>query len=153
LGLIVVQGLYCYKFLLEIWHVVQTHQLLDESGMMLAVLGLVDMAMIANLINMVTIGSESVFVGKLHLPEDKLPQWLNNMSSGMLKIKMSTSLVGVTGIHLLKSFVSIDQVPPDALHNQMYIHGMFLLSSLVLAVIERVNHPHTPSPSQETHHQ
>jgi uncharacterized protein (TIGR00645 family) len=93
----------------------------------------VDIVMIANLLVMIITGSYTSFISKKHNGE------IEKTSSGLLKVKMSTSILGVTTVHLLKTFIecSSKTVPDwDMIYKQSFIHGMFMIGSLVLAIID-----------------
>jgi uncharacterized protein (TIGR00645 family) len=130
LGLIA--GLLCYALVYAkgIYHLVTEANELTREMIMLEVLELVDMVMIANLIKMIITGSYNSFVNKDHGHTGE------NISSGLLKIKMSTSLIGVSSIHLLQTFINIENTSWDGLNKQLWIHASFLIGALLLAVIE-----------------
>lgn len=93
----------------------------------------VDIVMIANLLVMIITGSYTSFISKKHNGE------VEKTSSGLLKVKMSTSILGVTTIHLLKTFIECSNhtVPDwDLIYKQSFIHGMFMVGSLILAIID-----------------
>lgn len=140
-GLIVAGALYAYKFLLELIHLVQTVNTVSEEVLMLGVLTLVDITMVANLLVMVIVGGYATFVSRLHLDnhEDR-PDWLEKIDAGTLKVKLAGSLVGVSGIHLLKSFINVENKDPEHVKWQLLIHGMFLVSTMALALTERILH-------------
>lgn len=141
-GLVLSLLIYCVKFLIELWDLCLhgVHQ--TEAEVMLVVLGLVDITMIANLILMIMIGGYTIFVRalKFHKLEDR-PQWLNHINSGTLKVKMGMSLLGVTAIHLLKDFVDAEKVSWETMWKRLLIHGIFIVSSIVLAFVDKMLHP------------
>lgn len=141
-GLIVASMLYCYKFLGELYHLCHEINHLSEEALMLGVLGLVDVTMVANLIFMVVIGGYSIFVSKLQYvaSHSDRPEWLEKTNAASLKIKLAASLVGVSGIHLLKTFINIEEKETIHVILQVLIHVTFLLSSLALAISERILH-------------
>lgn len=131
-GLIVGQICYAFVYAKEIWHVIHGVAEFDKSQIMLAVLELVDMVMIANLLKMIITGSYNSFIAKDHgYPGE-------NTSSGVMKVKMSTSLVGVTSIHLLQTFIGIGTkpIPWDDIYKEALIHLIFVFGSIALAYIE-----------------
>ncbi len=136
-GLIVAGVIYAVKFLIELVHIAQTATSLSEEHLMLAVLTLVDITMVANLLVMVIIGGYATFVSRLNLEshEDR-PDWLQKVDAGTIKVKMAGSLVGVSGIHLLKTFINIDNRPIESVKWQIIIHLVFLASTLFLALTE-----------------
>ena len=175
-GLIVAQGVYAYRFLLDM--IALFPMVSDEHSekLLLGVLGLVDMLMVANLIAMIVIGGYTLFVSKLNIGhnEDK-PEWLDTTTAATLKIKLAAALVGVSGIHLLKTFIELGGevdlghgadshgaeshvVAGSTVDNmkimwQVVIHVVFLLSSLILSISERILHPHAshPGPTHDAH--
>jgi uncharacterized protein (TIGR00645 family) len=153
-GLILAQVLYCYKFAKEIFHLVMITESSSEMTFLLAVLTLIDIAMVANLITMVVIGGYATFVSKLDLDKsaDK-PDWLEHIDPGAIKIKLATSLVGISSIHLLKSFIFVGNPPVEGqmiiTHQdilwQVVIHMTFVLSTLLLAISEFIMHRRYPA--------
>lgn len=140
-GLIVGGLLYAYKFIKELVHMCTTISEITESALMLGVLGLVDITMVANLLIMVIIGGYSTFVSKMNIEshEDR-PEWLKKVDAGTLKVKLAGSLVGVSGIHLLKTFINIQNQEMEHVKWQVIIHVVFLLSSVMLAWSEKILH-------------
>lgn len=147
LGLIFASLLYAYRFLLELKEITLHINEVTSEELLIGVLGLVDMTMVANLIIMVVIGGYTLFVSKLHIADSEdRPEWLDKTTAATLKIKLASSLIGVSGIHLLKTFIELSHNGGHAPDNmavmwQVIIHGVFLLSSIVLAVSERILHP------------
>jgi len=141
-GLIVASILYAYKFLVELVHLTVHIQKLTEYEVLLGILGLMDITMVANLLFMVIIGGYSTFVSRIHLSQHvDRPDWLDKMDGGALKIKMASSLAIVSGIHLLRSFMNLKNVTYEEVKIQIIIHCVFLVSTLVLALTERIMHP------------
>lgn len=160
IGLIIASVLYAVRFafdLVKLMPLVFTAE--SSEPLLLAVLGLVDMTMVANLIAMIVIGGYTLFVSKLNIGshEDR-PEWLDKTTAATLKIKLASALVGVSGIHLLKTFielgggVDLSLIHPESAHAehgldnmkvmwQVVIHGVFLLSALLLSWSERILHP------------
>lgn len=140
-GLIVASVLYTYKFAVELWHLCHEVNALSEEAVMLGVLTLVDVTMVLNLLCMVIIGGYATFVSRMDLSahEDR-PDWLEKIDAGTLKVKLASSLVGVSGIHLLKSFINIGNKSPESVKWQVIIHVVFLFSTIMLAWSERVLH-------------
>lgn len=164
LGLIVAQAIYVWVFFKELWHLVdgvfidQTHQL-TEAKIMLIVLGLIDVVMIANLLIMVIIGGYETFVSRINIDgHPDQPEWLSHVNANVLKVKLAMAIIGISSIHLLKSFIEVGALngPKDA-HNytgegvmwQVIIHCVFILSALALAWIDRMSY-HRAAPG-ETH--
>jgi uncharacterized protein (TIGR00645 family) len=97
---------------------------------MLVVLGLVDMAMVANLIKMIISGSYQTFVNRIAADHTE------KVGSGLLKVKMGGSLVGISSIHLLAAFINAAGQTNRELKIKSAIHLIFLVSTIGLAVID-----------------
>ena len=140
-GLIIAQVVYCWLFMVELSHLV--HNAIDaahisEADVMLAVLGLIDVVMIANLLIMVIVGGYETFVSRLDLEgHPDQPEWLSHVNAGVLKIKLSTAIIGISSIHLLKSFINAANLEPHTLQWQVIIHVVFLISSLAMAIVDK----------------
>jgi uncharacterized protein (TIGR00645 family) len=141
LGLIVGSGLYTYKFLIELLHLATSVSTISEELLMLGILTLVDICMVLNLLVMVIIGGYATFVSRMHLDDhEDRPDWLEKVDAGTLKVKLAGALVGISGIHLLKSFINISNKDFEQVKWQIVIHVVFLFSTLMLAYTEKVLH-------------
>jgi uncharacterized protein (TIGR00645 family) len=136
-GLIFAQGLYVYKFGVELVHLVTRTDSLSDAEVMLTVVGLIDVVMVANLLIMVIIGGYETFVSRLEDHPD-LPEWLAHVNAGVLKIKLGTALISISAIHLLQAFINIEHMSDKALMWQVIIHLTFVLSALVMAYTDRI---------------
>lgn len=142
LGLIVAQGVYVYLFMVELWHLLSSafaggH--ISETETMLVVLGLIDVVMIANLLIMVIIGGYETFVSRLDLDDHPdQPEWLSHVNAGVLKIKLSTAIIGISSIHLLKTFINAANLSEHAIQWQVIIHVVFLFSALAMALVDKI---------------
>lgn len=114
----------------------------DPNRQMLMIVDLLDIIMVANLVVMVAISGYAIFIREYDVAElGNRPRWFNNINSVTQKIKMSISLVAVTGIHLLHSFFETQQTSWEILGKQIAIHATFLISTIILCGIEVVLHP------------
>ncbi|MFT4234324.1 MAG: TIGR00645 family protein, partial [Microbacterium sp.] len=160
LGLIVAQAIYVVVFLIDLWHLAVdvftdlTH--LNESTIMLAVLGLIDVVMIANLLIMVIMGGYEIFVSKLGVsdhPDE--PDWLNHVNANVLKVKLAISIISISSIHLLRTFIEVgdlgassdenvtgEQYTSEGVFWQVVIHLAFIVSALALAWIDKMSQQH-----------
>ncbi|MBN9422108.1 MAG: hypothetical protein BGO63_04050 [Candidatus Accumulibacter sp. 66-26] len=143
LGLIVAQAVYVYLFMVELWHLVGNtfagggH--VNETEIMLVVLGLIDVVMIANLLIMVIIGGYETFVSRLDLDNHPdQPEWLSHVNAGVLKIKLSTAIIGISSIHLLKTFINAANLTQHTIMWQVIIHVVFLLSALAMVWVDNI---------------
>jgi uncharacterized protein (TIGR00645 family) len=106
------------------------------------VLGLIDVVMIANLLVMVIVGGYETFVSRLHLENHPdQPEWLSHVNAGVLKVKLAMALIGISSIHLLKSFINAERLTDKVMMWQVIIHMTFVLSALLLAYIDRLVTP------------
>ena len=138
LGLIVAQGVYVFLFVKELWHLIHDAASLNEQGIMLIVLGLIDVVMISNLLVMVIVGGYETFVSRLNLEgHPDQPEWLSHVNASVLKIKLSTAIIGISSIHLLKSFINAANLSEHTLMWQVIIHVVFLFSALAMAMVDK----------------
>ena len=169
LGLIVAQGVYVVLFIKELWNLILGATSLGEQEMMLIVLGLIDVVMISNLLMMVIVGGYETFVSRLRLEgHPDQPEWLSHVNASVLKVKLAMAIIGISSIHLLKTFIAAGTVgglpmctPAQleamaAAHTsavgcatltsqgvmwQTVIHTIFILSALGIAWTDRVMNP------------
>src|SRR5690242_20652845 len=142
LGLIVAQGVYVYQFWQELVHLlslVWTQGRINETEIMLVVLGLIDVVMIANLLIMVIVGGYETFVSRLYLEgHPDQPEWLSHVNASVLKVKLATAIIGISSIHLLKTFINAKVYDAQTLIAQTSIHVVFLLSAMAIAYTDRI---------------
>lgn len=140
LGLIAAQGVYVYQFMLELMHLLAKAGILNDTEVMLIVLGLIDVVMIANLLVMVIIGGYETFVSKLDLINDSAdkPEWLSHVNAGVLKVKLAVALISISSIHLLRSFINAAHLDDRVIIAQVSIHGAFLLSAIAIAYTDKI---------------
>lgn len=139
LGLIISQCIYVYQFVLELVHLVTDISHIGETGVMLIVLGLIDVVMISNLLIMVIIGGYETFVSRLRMEDHPdTPEWLSHVNANTMKIKLALALIGISSIHLLKTFIDIDKVTEHAVLWQVIIHLTFLISAIAMAYTSRL---------------
>ena len=111
IGLIVAQGVYVVLFVKELWHLVLHATSFSEQQIMLVVLGLIDVVMISNLLVMVIVGGYETFVSRLRLEgHPDQPEWLSHVNASVLKVKLAMAIIGISSIHLLKSFIEVGMV-------------------------------------------
>ncbi len=138
-GLIIAQVVYVFHFGVELTHLIAGATTLKESDIMLIVLGLIDVVMIANLLIMVIIGGYETFVSRLDLENHPdQPEWLSHVNAGVLKIKLSTAIIGISSIHLLKSFINAPNLAEHTLMWQVIIHTVFIFSAMAMAYTDKL---------------
>ena len=141
IGLIVAQGIYVWQFWMELIHLISMMKDKDltETALMLVVLGLIDVVMISNLLVMVIVGGWETFVSRLDLqnhPDE--PEWLSHVNAGVLKVKLATAIIGISSIHLLKTFINASVYDEKTLIWQTLIHVTFVLSAIAIAYTEKI---------------
>jgi len=139
LGLIIAQCVYVFHFMMELVHLVAKVPSLAEADIMLIVLGLIDVVMISNLLIMVIIGGYETFVSRLNLaghPDE--PDWLSHVNANLLKVKLATAIIGISSIHLLKTFINAPNLTDKVLLWQTVIHMAFVGSAIAIAYIDKL---------------
>ena len=165
LGLILAQVVYVFHFWVELVHLIEAamgnqtalQSLLDvvspgsqatkltETTIMLVVLGLIDVVMISNLLIMVIVGGYETFVSRMDLEgHPDQPEWLSHVNASVLKVKLATAIIGISSIHLLKTFINAENLSDRVLIGQTGIHLAFLLSAMAIAMADRL----LPQPSK-----
>lgn len=161
LGLIAAQGVYVVHFLLELLHLVEAafgsktaldaliasigyksdidiHHL-NETIIMLVVLALIDVVMISNLLIMVIVGGYETFVSRMDLDGHRdQPEWLDHVNASVLKVKLATAIIGISSIHLLKTFINAANYDLKVLMWQTIIHVVFLMSAIAIAYTDKL---------------
>lgn len=181
-GLIFAQVIYVIVFMVELFHLAEkviAHPFgIKEAEIMLGVLGLIDVVMISNLLIMVIIGGYETFVSRIKIDgHPDQPEWLSHVNANVLKVKLAMAIIGISSIHLLKTFIEVGDIgaanpanvtdehyTSEGVFWQVIIHSVFILSALALAGIDRMsNAPHalgslaaansndtTPRPPEQT---
>ncbi|HEY1128875.1 MAG TPA: TIGR00645 family protein [Roseateles sp.] len=161
IGLILAQAIYVFQFWTELLHLIEAafgdkHALellvksigyraeavpdkLNETILMLVVLGLIDVVMISNLLIMVIVGGYETFVSRMNLDRHPdQPEWLGHVNASVLKVKLGLSIIGISSIHLLKTFINAANYDEKMLMWQTIIHVAFLLSAMAIAYTDRL---------------
>jgi uncharacterized protein (TIGR00645 family) len=161
LGLIVAQAIYVWLFWQELYYLLVAafgneaalHHILEavsvegmarptklnETVIMLVVLGLIDVVMISNLLIMVIVGGYETFISRMNLESHPdQPEWLSHVNASVLKVKLATAIIGISSIHLLKTFINASAYDEKTLIAQTGIHITFLLSAMAIAASDRI---------------
>jgi uncharacterized protein (TIGR00645 family) len=171
LGLILAQAVYVFHFWIELWHLIEAAFFnngdaigklvtsigyksdvpvtqLNETIIMLVVLALIDVVMISNLLIMVIVGGYETFVSRMRLEgHPDQPEWLSHVNASVLKVKLATAIIGISSIHLLKTFINAANYEEKVLLWQTLIHVAFLFSALAIALADRIMAPAKPAAS------
>jgi uncharacterized protein (TIGR00645 family) len=161
LGLIAAQMVYVFHFWVELVHLMEAAfgnkdalallvksigykdsievTGLNETIIMLVVLALIDVVMISNLLIMVIVGGYETFVSRMNLDEHPdQPEWLSHVNASVLKVKLATAIIGISSIHLLKTFINAGNLDEHVLMWQTIIHVTFLLSAMAIAYTDKL---------------
>jgi uncharacterized protein (TIGR00645 family) len=175
IGLILAQALYVFHFWVELVHLIEAAfgsqvaldklitsigyksdvQLtgLNETVIMLVVLALIDVVMISNLLIMVIIGGYETFVSRMNLENHPdQPEWLSHVNASVLKVKLATAIIGISSIHLLKTFINAGNYDEKVLMWQTLIHVVFLFSAMAIALTDRLMQPAAGADAHNHHH-
>ncbi|OGV28319.1 MAG: hypothetical protein A3F18_03225 [Legionellales bacterium RIFCSPHIGHO2_12_FULL_37_14] len=138
-GLLLVLSVYVYRFSVELFHLITHIANATNTDIMLGALDLVDVVMIANLLIMVTLGGYETFVSRLEIDDHPdQPEWLDHLDAGAMKVKLALSLIGISSIHLLRTFIDPDKQTQSAVMWQVIIHLTLLVSALAIAYTNRL---------------
>ncbi len=161
LGLIAAQAVYVFHFGVELYHLIGAAfgnqgdidalvkgigyasevkvTSLNETIIMLVVLALIDVVMISNLLIMVIVGGYETFVSRMNLQDHPdQPEWLSHVNASVLKVKLATAIIGISSIHLLKTFINAANYTEQVLMWQTLIHMCFLFSAMAIAYTDRL---------------
>jgi uncharacterized protein (TIGR00645 family) len=146
-GLIVAQCVYVFLFLKELKHLITHATTFSEQEIMLVVLALIDVVMISNLLIMVIVGGYETFVSRLRLEgHPDQPEWLDHVNASVLKIKLAMAIIGISSIHLLKTFIEAGnigkveaKITEAGVMWQTIIHIVFILSAVGIAYVDRLS--------------
>jgi uncharacterized protein (TIGR00645 family) len=129
------------KFFHELWHVLPNIFSIAEADLVLSVLSLIDLTLVGSLIVMVMFSGYENFVSRLDIAEgtEKL-EWLGTHDYSSLKMKLATSIVAISSIHLLKIFMNVEKVADDKLLWYVIIHMTFVLSALLMGYLGKLEH-------------
>jgi uncharacterized protein (TIGR00645 family) len=123
-----------------------------ETAIMLTVLGLIDVVMISNLLVMVIVGGYETFVSRLGLQgHPDQPEWLSHVNAAVLKVKLATAIIGISSIHLLKTFIEAKDLDEKVLIWQTIIHLGFVVSALAIAWVDKLMSAPTRTSGGSTH--
>jgi len=128
------------KFFGEVVHVFPSVFVMTEADLLLAVLTLVDIALVGGLLVMVMLSGYENFVSAIDIDEGKEKlAWLGKLDSGSLKQKVAAAIVAISSIHLLKKFMNAEAIENDKLMWYVIIHMTFVLSAMGMAYLDRMN--------------
>lgn len=153
LGLIIVLLVYVYEFGVGLLHLILGANLLTENEFMIKALDLIDVVMIANLLIMVIIGGYQTFVSRLNLQaHPDQPEWLDEVNAGSMKVKLALALIGISSIHLLRTFIDPGNKMNFAIMWQVVIHLTLIVSAISIALTNWLMIQHQSIKSNKIQH-
>jgi uncharacterized protein (TIGR00645 family) len=139
LGLALALFALLYDFVVRVVHMVENLQGSGHDTIIIAILGLIDLSLTGNLVLMVMFAGYEGFVSKLHMDDDtERLDWMGQIGFGDLKLKLMTSIIAISAIRLLETFMDIENLNDRALAWTVGIHVTFVVSGLLLALMGRL---------------
>jgi uncharacterized protein (TIGR00645 family) len=139
IGLVLSIVILLVKFVQEFWHVAGHMFEASESEVVLAILTLVDMSLVANLLLIIIFSGYENFVSKIDTAEhEDRPEWMGKVDFSGLKVKLIASIVAISAIELLKSFVNVAALDNRQLAWKVGIHAMLVVSGVLFALMDRI---------------
>jgi uncharacterized protein (TIGR00645 family) len=149
LGLAVLLIFLTITFVAEVVRLAPQLAELSEKNAILAALSLIDLTLVGSLVVMVVISGYENFVSRIDLAKgDEKLAWMGKLDSGTLKLKVASSIVAISSVHLLKAFMNVREIPNDKIFWLVIIHLTFVVSALLMAVIERYLISHGSAPAE-----
>ncbi len=136
LGLTLALAMYAISFSKKLLDFMASGLALDETQTILRILALIDAALVASLVVMVIISGYENFVSRFEGEAGEEVHWLGKIDAGSLKIKVASTIVAISSIHLLQVFLNASQFTNDKLMWFTIIHLAFVVSALILAWID-----------------
>jgi len=159
-GLVVALLLLLFVFLRQLANYALRITELGAADAVLMALSLIDLSLVANLLLIVTLAGYENFVTRIDSGGERRPQWMGTVDFAAMKNKLMGSIIAISAIALLRIFMKLEEgsrIDPETLRWMSAIHGMLLLSALILAITERLSRhrlrpptdppPNVPPPS------
>jgi uncharacterized protein (TIGR00645 family) len=140
LGLATALGLYAISFVRKLWEYFTKVMVLEETDAILKILSLIDASLVASLVVMVIISGYENFVSRFDnvSESDAELSWLGKIDASSLKIKVASTIVAISSIHLLQVFLNADKYTDSKIMWLTVVHMAFVASALLLAYIDRI---------------
>ncbi len=143
LGLAVSLVLLLVTFVQKFIGLVEHAATASANDTIIGVLMLIDLSLMANLVLIVMFSGFDTFVTKLDLlGHPNKPDWIGHIGISDVKMKLLASIVAISAIQLLENFMHVGDVPDRVLAWNVGIHVTFLVSGLLLAVMDRISGSH-----------
>ncbi len=143
LGLALALVILLIKFLEELFHLGMGAFSMSEADIIVGILSLVDLVLTGSLLIIVIFSGYENFVSRVdHTSHADWPEWMGTIDFTALKLKLLSSIVAISAIQLLKQFMSIGKVSDRELQWLIIIHVVFVVSSVLLALSDRIAGDH-----------
>ena len=142
-GLFIILGAYDFQFFGEMVSTAINFVRGKEANLLLLAIDAMDTIMVANFVYLLAVSGYGLFVNEYRAMDfdGQHPVWIDDANSSFKqKIKMSVSLIGISSVHLLHSFVEAEKLGWEVIGKQMAIHGLFLVSTIALCGVYKAMH-------------
>ena len=126
------------KFFQEAVHVVMHVPEMAEADLVLTILAMIDLSLVGSLIVMVMFSGYENFVSRIDAEGTDSLGWLGKLDAGTLKLKVATSIVAISSIHLLRIFMETKELPNDKILWYVVLHMTFVISAVLMGVMDRL---------------
>ncbi|BBI01452.1 UPF0114 protein yqhA (plasmid) [Buchnera aphidicola (Nipponaphis monzeni)] len=128
------------KFFQQVISVIPDILTLSESGLILIVLSLIDIALVGGLLVMVMFSGYENFIVKMDMIENQQRlSWMGTMDVNSIKNKVASSIVAISSVHLLRIFMNAEKILNDKIMWCVIVHLTFVISAFGMAVIDKMN--------------
>jgi uncharacterized protein (TIGR00645 family) len=127
------------KFFEELYHFIPHILEMSETNFILTLLTLIDLTLVGSLIVLIMFSGYENFVSRLDIATttEKL-DWLGTHDYASMKIKVASSIVAISSIHLLKIFMNIGATPNGKLMWYVLIHLTLVISAVLMGYLDKL---------------
>ncbi len=138
IGLAISLFILMISFLQELWHLFSSISSITQTDVILGALSLIDLSLAGNLILIVVFSGYENFVSKFEIENKDQPDWKGSIDFSMLKLKLISSMVAISGIHLLRIFMDEKPINPEHFRWLLFTHLAFVISGVLLALMDMI---------------
>jgi len=150
LGLVLGLAAFAVRFLHKLWKMVVSTFVGEDTDLLIALLHLVDYALVASLVVMVALASWDSLVDRLQGEADEQEmRWVSRTDHSNLKIKVATAIVAISSIEMLQMFLQIDRHQDRDVIWRVVIHMVFLTGAVMLGVLDRIGRRGSTAKNEE----
>ena len=128
------------KFFQELYHFFPFILEMSDSNLVLTLLSLIDLSLVGSLMVIIMFSGYENFVSRLDIGDnaEKL-DWLGTHDYTSLKMKVATSIVAISSIHLLKVFMNIDATQNDKILWYVLVHLTLVISAFMMGYLDKMS--------------